>query len=521
MNVGETPGPAATATAEQNEHLRTDHLRHDLKGRSISGGFVTVSAQAVKFFLTVGSTMVLARLLTPDDFGVVTMVVGTVASLRIFNYAGLSTATVQRDDITHAQVSNLFWINLGLSGAFTLLVAAASPLFVWFFKDPRLLPVSLLISLTFVLNGAAVQHQALLNRQMRFKAIAVIEVVSLAASVVVGVVMAWAKCAYWSLVFSALTAEFVALVLSWRATLWRPQLPRRGIGTLALVGFGANLTLGNFFFSIVRSLDNVLIGRRYGADSVGLYSRATALLIRPLDQIMSPISAVFMPALSRLQDQPERYRRAFGQVNDAMMLFTFPMTAMLLALAHPLTIVLLGRKWTAAAPIFAGFTPAALQAPLSMAVSCLYMSQGRGKDLLVASSIVSPITLLAILAGLPFGPLGVAISFSASGLLLRLPIHYFIVGRRGPVRTKDLWISFLSYTPLWGLVFLGTWAVRRMVPGLSPLWQLATCGAAGSLVAALCVLAVPPWRSAAVNFLKPIAHLLAKRKPFNAAGVLG
>src|SRR6266487_5575050 len=176
----------AAATASE-EHFATAHLLADLKRRTISSGFVTISAQAAKFLLTLGSTMILARLLTPRDFGLVAMVTTVVGFLRVFKDAGLSIATVQRERITHAQVSNLFWVNVAVSALGSLIVAVSAPVIAWFYRDSRLISITLLLSITFIISGATVQHRALLNRQMRFKALALIEVGSMAVGVLVGV----------------------------------------------------------------------------------------------------------------------------------------------------------------------------------------------------------------------------------------------------------------------------------------------------------------------------------------------
>src|SRR5207249_1038462 len=159
-----------------------------------------------------------------------------------------------------------------------------------------------------------------------------------------------------------------------------------------LLSFGANITVGSLMNSLARGADNLLIGRFFGAAAVGLYSRASILLMRPLQQFTVPINAVLVPVLSRVQTQPERYRRTFLRVYEAMALVSFLSTSLLLALARPLTLVVLGSKWEQAAPIFAGFTIAALCVPLAAASTWLFQTQGRGKDWLFASSLCSCIT---------------------------------------------------------------------------------------------------------------------------------
>ena len=388
---------------------------------------------------------------------------------------------MQREGITHAQVSNLFWINVVVSGLISLTVAAAAPMVAWFYHEPRLVGITLALSFTFVLAGSAVQHMALLNRQMRFKAISLIQVSSVLAGVLVGVGMAWLEYGYWSLVGMNLTTSMVALLMTWAASRWRPQAFTRGSGTRSLLHFGANLSAGTFFYSLARGMDGILIGRFYGAVSVGLYSRAAALIARPLEQLIYPLEAVFLPAFSRLLSQPDRYRVFFLEVYEAIALISFFYTGICFALADPLTLVVLGPRWEKAAILFACFTFAALQFPLATFANWLLASQGRGRDSSTSRiRVISVIMVASFVAGLPFGTAGVAISYSASCLLIQMPILYYLVGRSGPVSTGDLWMGFLRQLPLWAIVFLVTWLARRTLPNGQPVQGIVDCGSVRS-----------------------------------------
>ena len=271
----------AKRTDLQERHFGTSHLLTDLKGRTVSGGLITVTAQGVQFALTLSSTVILARLLTPRDFGLLAMTWTSIGFLHVFKEAGLSIATVQREGITHAQVSNLFWVNVAVSGLISLLVVAAAPAIAWFYREPRLLEITIVLSLMFLLAGLAVQPMAILNRQMRFKTIALIQVGSVLAGVLVGVGMAWLEYGYWSLVGMNLTTSMVALLMTWSGSRWRPQAFVRHSGTRSLIHFGASLTAGNFFYCLARSADGLLIGRLFGASSLGLYSQGVRLARTP------------------------------------------------------------------------------------------------------------------------------------------------------------------------------------------------------------------------------------------------
>lgn len=493
------------------KHLGTDHLRTNLKHRTISSGIVTLTSQGAKFAINLASTVILARLLAPRDFGLLAMVWAFVSVLRMFKDAGLSTATVQREGITQAQVSNLFWINVAVSGALALILAASAPVIAWFYGEPHLIAMTIWLSTTFLLNGSTVQHQALMQRQMRFVPLAVIEVGSMAASLLAGVLMAWWGCGYWSLVGMNLAREGVAFALTWSLSTWRPQWPRRHSGTRSLLSFGVNMTAGSALYVFSRGVDSVLIGRCYGADSVGLYSRALALLMRPLDQFLLPVGSVFMPTLSRLQGQPERYRRVFLDLYKGMAWVGFILGGLFLPLSRPVTLVLLGPKWESAAVIFRCFAIAAFYAPVASTVTWLLVSQGRSKDFLRWNSITALITVLSFVVGLPFGPAGVALAFSIVGLLVVMPVQYHLVGSSGPVSAKDLWLEFFRQSPLGFSVLGATCLAHNWAAKFSPLTQLLICVPIGISAGAASMLVFKPQRDIAFHIFESTRGMLSAR----------
>ena len=511
--------PAPSPEAERmghEQHFNTDHLLSNLKRRTISSGAVTTAAQGAKFLLSVVSTMILARLLTPRDFGLVAMVTTVTGFMWVFKDAGLSIATIQREKITQAQVSNLFWINVGISVLCSVIIVVAAPLIGRFYHNSRLIPIALFLSATFIVSGSTIQHQALLKRQMRFRALASIDVSSMLIGAVVGIVMAFRGYSYWSLVASSLATEIMSLLLTWSVSSWRPQLPTRGSGIGPLVSFGFHRAAGDFILFVARGTDNLLIGRVYGSAAVGLYSRASALLLAPLQQLLLPINAVFMPALCRLQSQPARYRSTFLRLYETIALASFVFSGLFLALARPITLVLLGPKWEQAAVIFAGFTVAAFCVPLANASAWLFISQGRGREMFVTQLINACAVVVSFVVGLPFGPVGVAMAFSVSNLLVRIPIYYFNAGRRGPVRTADLWRILFRHLPLWAAIFAVTSLTRMLVVNWAPLSQLLICVPTALLTTALLISSFSPQRRVAAQLFATIRELKKKPMPESA-----
>jgi PST family polysaccharide transporter len=210
---------------------------------------------------------------------------------------------------------------------------------------------------------------------------------------------------------------------------------------------------------------------------------------------------VFTPALCRLQSDPQRYRRAFIELFEAVELIGALFTSLCAVLAYPLTLLVLGPNWVAAAGIFAAFAVGA-QFYLSATVcSWLFASQGRGKDAMRGFSLVSALSVAAYFVGVPFGPFGVAVACSAAGLLIHMPVLFYIGGRKGPVGTSDLWIGFVRYLPVWGLVYGAGLLAMRMVGGDAPLMQVGTAGGIGLLAGSASMFLMPASRRLALRVL--------------------
>jgi PST family polysaccharide transporter len=485
---GSAPETVRPGEARAPEHFGTNHLLTDIGERAVAGGLVTGAAQGAKFVLNLLSAVILARLLSPEQFGLLGMVLAITSLLAIFNDAGLSTATVQREAITHAQVSNLFWVNVGLSSMMAAICAALAFPVAWFYGDSRLTPIMLMLSLTFVLTGSTVQHQALLRRQMRFKAIATIDVLSLLLGFIVGCSLALLGLGYWALVWMHVVLAASGLVLTWSASQWRPSLPTRGTGLLPMLRFGAHLTISDTIARFAKATDSILIGRFFGANALGFYSRAAVLFARPLDQLLEPLGAVLVPLLSRLQADPVKYRTTFVLVYDTLALVSVSFGAMCFVLAEPIVLLLLGEDWLATAPLFAAFTLSALTVPVTIAVSWLFRSQGRGRDMFRTYTILSCIVVVAYAVGIRWGPLGVILGFVVSGMFVRLPVLFHSAGRSGPVRTVDLWSGLLWHLPCWVAVFGGATLGRDLVAESSPLIQLSVAIPLGCATGAICLL---------------------------------
>lgn len=390
----------------------TEHLQTDLKGRSVRGGVMTLTSQGVQFLMQSVATVVLARLLTPADFGLVAMVTAVSGLGQAFADLGLSEATIQRPDITHRQVSTLFWINVGIGLALTSIMAALAPVLGWFYREPRLKEIALLVSLTFLIGGLRVQHDALLKRQMRFAALAARDVVAYLIAVPVAITLALRGAGYWAIVALPLTLNLMQMVFSWLIVRWIPGLPRRNAKVGSMIVFGGNVAASYLLLSIIRNMDNVLIGWYWGAGPLGLYSRAYNLLMLPVRQLSDPARSVTVPAFSRVQSEKERFARYYLRAVSMIMWIGAPIFGLLLVAARPVIILVLGSQWVEAAPVFQLLVIAALGQLMFESTLWLFVSRGESRRLLKLLLITSPIIIGSFAIGLPFGIKGVALSGS-------------------------------------------------------------------------------------------------------------
>ena len=416
------------------ENIPTDSL----KGRTVRGGAVTAAAQAACFILQMGSTMVLARLLTPSDYGLMAMVMVLTSAINVFRDGGLSTGTVQKESITHEQVSTLLWINIGLGCFLGLVTVAAAPVMVRVFQEPKLLPITFALATTFPLSALTIQHEALLNRQMRFTALAVIETVAIAAGIGVGIVMGIKGFGYWALVCMTLAmtlAKVVALALTVR---WLPGLPQPRCGVGSLLRFGACLTSSKLMVYLFRNADNALIGWWWGAGPLGLYSKAYGLLMLPINQVNAPMSGVAIPALSRVQGDPERVRRIFLHGYAILASIILPTVLFLTIFTDAVILVMLGQQWKASIILFRLLAPAALVGALALnPLSWLFIATGRPDRQFRFFILWSGVLIVALVLGVRFGPTGVAAGYSIISACLALPLCMYAL-RGTSIRLEDL-----------------------------------------------------------------------------------
>lgn len=412
----------------------------DLRDKTIRGAAVRLFAQGSNFGLRLGSLVILARLLTPKDFGLVGMVTAVTGVLSLFRDFGLSAASVQRGSVTHQQTSTLFWINVVVGAVLSAITAGVAPLVVLFYHESRLYWVTVALASGFIINAFGIQHAARLQREMRFTALSVIDTGSLIVSTAVGFVAARAGFGYWALVAMTLTGPLCATCAFWVFTSWIPGRPARRCGIRSMIRFGGTLTVNGLIVYAASNFEKVLLGRYWGAGAIGIYGRAYQLIRIPTDTLNGTVGEVAFAALSRVQNDASRLRGYFLKGYSFVLAFTMPATFGCCLFAGDLVSVLLGPKWNEAAPIFRLLTPTILVFATANPLGWLLVAVGMVEKSLKMSLVIAPLMIVGYFIGLPYGPQGVAIAYSAVMSLWLLPVIAWSV-HNTPISFNDVMVA--------------------------------------------------------------------------------
>ncbi|WP_437192724.1 lipopolysaccharide biosynthesis protein [Planctomicrobium sp. SH527] len=499
-------------SSDELNRFSTDKVRADLKRHSIRGGLTTLGSQGILFLLQATQIVVLSRLLSPSDFGLFAMVTAVTGFAMTFKDGGLSMATIQRAEITHAQISSLFWINVLIGLCLAAIVASLAPVVAWFFGEPRLVGLTFAIAFTFVLAGTTIQHQALIRREMRFGTLAAIQVVSLTLAVVAAIVAARLGAEYWALAVIPVVQSLTESITTWICSGWVPGPFRRGTGIRSMLTFGGNLTLASSINYIGSNFDKVVVGVVLGPTLLGLYERAYRLVTLPLSQINGPISAVAIPSLSRIVEQTERYRAAYLETIQKIMVIVGVGIAFAIACSDWLVILTLGKQWEESASIFSIIAVGALLLPVWNSTGWLFITQGRMKEHLAFHLIDTPLKIGFTLLGIQWGLVGVCLSVAVR-YYLTIPILFWFVGRHGPVRARDFYRAMALPTWVIASVLATVHLYRYFLPHLTPVSFALPMGMAVSVAAAIgSLIALPSGRRFLRSLRQNLNEILARKK---------
>jgi PST family polysaccharide transporter len=396
-----------------------------LRHLAVRGAGATVFAGGMGQAIQIISIVVLARLLSPTDFGLVTMV--TTFSLLFMNFGlnGFTEAILQRKEVDQNLISNLFWINLSIGTLLTVCFASLGPLFARFYHSPHLAPISVGVATTIFITSLSVIHLALLKRAMCFTVTSLNDIVSRFVSVAVMIVLALAHWGYWALVAGTIAQALSTTLGAFVLCPWIPLFPRRANGTAVATKFAMNV-YGRFSVNYcARNLDNVLVGWRFNAQALGFYKKAYDLFAFSAPLFVQSVTNVAVSALSRLQQDAEQFKR--------YLLKTLMLAAFIgMGLGTDLTLVgkdvirlLLGPAWAPTGQIFTFFGPGIGVMFIYGIHSWIHLSIGRADRWLRWTVFEFLVTASLFVLGLRFGPNGIAIAWTVSFWILLLPAFWY------------------------------------------------------------------------------------------------
>jgi polysaccharide transporter, PST family len=392
---------------------------------AVRGAAASVAGQAAMFGLQLGSVVTLARLLTPADFGIVTMVTTFSLLFLSFGLNGFTEFIMQREELSDSLASNLFWINLGIGTILTLAFASAGQLLAMFYHNSAVVQVAECMSLTIVLGSLGYIHLALLQRAMHFRATAIINFIAVGVVVSVSIALALAGWHYWALVWGIIAQSAAATAGSWLACRWTPSWPRRLSGTASGLKFAMNVYSHFAFSYFTRNTDNLLVGWRYGARVLGFYKKAYDLFVLAATQLLSPISAVAVSTLSRVSSDREQFQRYFLRAISVLALLGMGIGADFALIGKDFIRVLLGPGWEEAGQIFTLFGPGIGVMLLYNTHGWIHLSIGRPERWLRWGLIEFLCTASLFFLSLRWGPSGVALAWTTSYFLLMFPGFWY------------------------------------------------------------------------------------------------
>jgi len=389
--------------------------------QSLHSGAVSVAARGINVVVQVGSTICLARILAPEDFGLVAMVSALTGFATVLVDLGTRDAAVQKSRITHEEVSALFWLTVGIGCGLGVLLAVCSPLIATFYHESRLERIALVSSLTFVVSALSCQHVALLRRAMMFRKIAGIEVGGSLFGACGAVAMALAGSGYWALVARPILTAFFTAAGFWWHCRWWPGLPRFTEGVKEMLKFGMNLTGFTMTDYVGKAADRVALGYTSGARDLGYYQNAFFAYDNPLGLVTVPLHGVAAASLSKLRNNLDELRRSWAIALSSLAFFAMPAFIILAVTGQDFIVLVLGNKWLHAGALLSVF---ALRGPahvVERTQGWLHVAAGRSDRWMRWGVISSLAQLVALFCGLSFGTMGVAVAYGVCLYVLFVP----------------------------------------------------------------------------------------------------
>jgi lipopolysaccharide exporter len=454
----------------------------DLRRQAIAGVKWTTISKVMTALVQVFQVAILAHLLAPEDFGLMAMVTIVVGFAQAFGDMGVSNAIIHRQDATHEQLSSLYWVNILTGVLLFITIYATTPLIVFLFTEPRLGDLIPWVALVFLITPVGQQFQVLLEKELQFDRLTTIEVAASAASAGVAFAAAWSGEGVYSLVWATLTAsgvQAVALaIMGWRR--WRPSLRLRSADLKGYLSFGAYQMGERSINYLGWRLDKILIGNLMGAQALGYYQIAYELMLRPFYVLNPVITRVAFPVFSRIQTDDERLRSGYLEVTSLIASLMMPTYWVLMVLAEPFVMVLLGPNWQPIVHLFQILCLLGFIYSIGNPLGTVLLAKGRADIGFSLNVLMFVLYGFAVWFGSSKGMEGIAwaLVIATAGVLfpVGLWIRWFLIGLKPVAFLASFGYFFLMASGMGILVHL----LRMAIGGQGPVNELTILSAAGA-----------------------------------------
>jgi O-antigen/teichoic acid export membrane protein len=473
---------------------------------AMRGGTWSLSSQGLRLVCQIGSIIILARLLTPQEFGLVGILMSTLGVVGLFRHIGLSTAIIQAETVTEPQLRRLLEITLILGFILLIVTCIVGLALARIMNDPRIIWIAPWYGLTFALSSFEAVPQSLLRRRMMFRQIALREVASTLLGTTSSILAAYLGAGYWSLIVGMLITAFTDAITSWITARWKPSsvsAPWRDV--LSFLRFGGAFTGSSLAAYFSQNLDSLLIGRILGYEQLGYYSRARSLMIQPMNQFLGPITTILLPIFCRVQTEEARFRKIIVTLSVPFLTLPCILATWIMVGASEIVTILLGTKWLSVTPILIWLAASIIYLPFGALLHLVLLASGKGRLLIHWAWSSALIVICGYAATVSYGTTWVAASFTLTGIILRIPLALYISGRTGLMDTWGLARLYLGSLAFAGLLLALLYSSKRIAVSWSSneFVILATISVTAGVLTGLALLIHPVGRSVLSKMRKP------------------
>lgn len=469
-------------TSDPRDRLFDTHeMKAGLGRRAGNASIIVLAIAALKVVQQIASVAIIARLLPPAEYGIYAMALPAVMVAMALSNFGLPQAIMQRDKMTHAHASVLFWLNLGFAAVVTGLMMALAVPAAAFYGEPKVRPVFMVVSLSLIFSAASSQYVAILRRTLQIQATEILTLAAEVLGLVVAVISALLGMSYWSLVLQQIVTPFLKTLTMAFRTRWLPSSPRHlrfsdAAGSISFGGFLAGFSILNRF---TEYSGTVITGALFSAADTGLFYRARSLSSIPPQRVMAPLSTVFVPTMSRLQGDPEALEAMFTRLISRSNLILLPVAVLMAAGAAPLVTLMMGKVWSTAAPLMLWMSIFAFREAGSSGLQFVMIACGRSRPLFFYAVFRLGLVTAVMYSSAGSGMAAMTKAYMLVEIFVTLPLLVLVADRTTPIKAM-LFVRACVLDMLFaaGLTLVLIWFVTPLVASQSAIVQLAVIGAA-------------------------------------------